>query len=102
MQEQQEPRGGAADARDPWLRTYFTNRLAMLDRDRSTYWPVWKDLTQQFAPYRGKFLTGASDSKRGSRKDQRLINNTGLLAVRTMASGMQAGISSPSRFSSRC
>jgi hypothetical protein len=43
-------------------------------------------------------VTGAGDqSRRGSRRDQRLIDNTPLIAQRTMASGMMAGISSPAR-----
>jgi hypothetical protein len=25
------------DLPDPWLRTYFTNRLAQLDKERSSY-----------------------------------------------------------------
>lgn len=87
----------AKDATDPWLRTYFTDRLAALDRDRASYWATWKDLAQYFAPRRGKFLVSANDSTRGRRKDQRIVDNTSLLAARVMASGMMAGISSPAR-----
>ncbi|SKA37741.1 Bacteriophage head to tail connecting protein [Enhydrobacter aerosaccus] len=85
------------DDRDPWLRTYFINRLAALDRERTSYWSTWKDLAQHFAPRRGRFLVSANDFARGRRKDQRLIDNTPLLAARVMASGMMAGISSPAR-----
>ena len=95
MAAQAAKQDDTADKKDPWLRTYFLQRLSMLDRDRVSYWTVWKDLSQQFAPNRGRFLTASNDTRRGARKDQRLINNTGLRAARTMASGMQAGISSP-------
>jgi hypothetical protein len=89
--------GGAADLRDPWLRSYFTNRLAALDRERASYVPTWRDLSQQFAPRRGRFLDGAAGSAGGGRRDERLIDNTPLIAARVLASGMMAGISSPAR-----
>ena len=79
------------------LRSYFVNRLAALDRDRASYWSTWRDLAAHFAPRRGKFLVTANDSQRGRRRDQRIIDNTPLLAARVMASGMMAGISSPAR-----
>jgi len=86
-----------SDLKDPWLRSYFTNRLAALDRERASYVPTWRDLSAHFAPRRGRFLNGAPDSSRGRRKDQNLIDNTPLIAARVMASGMMAGISSPAR-----
>ena len=86
-----------SDLRDPWLRSYFTNRLAALDRERASYMPTWRDLSGQFAPRRGRFLDSAPDASRGRRRDQKLIDNTPLIAARVMASGMMAGISSPAR-----
>jgi hypothetical protein len=90
------------DQNDSWLRTYFTNRLGALDRDRTSYWATWRDLAQNFAPRRGRFLTSQGTSSgdqytRGQRRDRRIIDNTPLLAARVMASGMMAGISSPAR-----
>jgi hypothetical protein len=91
------PSADTKDLTDPGLRSYFVNRLGALDRDRISYWITWKDLSQYFAPRRGKFLISANDATRGRRKDQRMIDNTPLLAARVMASGMMAGISSPAR-----
>jgi hypothetical protein len=86
------------DEHDPWLRTYFTNRLGALDRERLSYWTAWRDLAANFAPRRGRFLYRTNDQyMRGQRKDRRIIDNTPLLAARVMASGMMAGISSPAR-----
>ena len=91
------PGDRSSDLRDPWLRSYFTNRLAALDRERASYMPTWRELSTGFAPRRGRFLDGAPDSSRGRRRDQRVIDNTPLIAARVMASGMMAGISSPAR-----
>jgi hypothetical protein len=68
------------DEQDPWLRTYFTNRLGALDRDRVSYWKTWRQLAEQFAPRRGRFLYETNDQyMRGARKDRRIIDNTPLL-----------------------
>jgi hypothetical protein len=86
-----------ADQKDPWLRTYFTTRLAALDRDRTSYMPTWRDLQQNFSPRRGRFLFGQESVSRGRRRDQRVIDNTPLTAARDMSSGMHSGITSPAR-----
>ena len=75
-----------SDLRDPWLRSYFINRLAALDRERTSYMPTWRDLSGQFAPRRGRFLDSAPDASRGRRHDEKLIDNTPLIAARVMAS----------------
>jgi hypothetical protein len=86
------------DEHDIGLRTWYLNRLGALERNRASYWTTWKDIASHFAPRRGRFLLGASDQpRRGRRRDQRLIDNTPLIAARTLASGMMAGISSPAR-----
>lgn len=90
-------RGNVRDLRDPWLRSYFTNRLGALDRERAGFLSTWQDLAHYFAPRRGRFLASPGDSRRGARKDHRIIDNTPLIAARVMASGMMAGISSPAR-----
>jgi len=59
--------------------------------------PTWRDLSGQFAPRRGRFLESAPDAAAGRRRDEKLIDNTSLIAARVMASGMMAGISSPAR-----
>ncbi|MCX7366706.1 MAG: portal protein [Alphaproteobacteria bacterium] len=87
----------SSDLRDPTLRNHFVARLGALDRERSSYLATWRDLAAHFAPRRGRFLANANDSQRGRRRDQRIVDNTPLLAARVMASGMMAGISSPAR-----
>lgn len=81
-------------ASDSRLRDHLLRRLASLDRERSLQFATWRDLASQFAPLRGRF---GDDGGRNRRKDQRIVDNTPLLAARTLASGMMAGISSPAR-----
>jgi hypothetical protein len=86
-----------ADLNDPWLRSYFMTRHGALDRDRIGYWDTWKDIARNFCPKRGRFNSTANDTTRGRRKDQRIIDNTPMVASRVLQSGMMAGISSPAR-----
>lgn len=73
----------------------ITQRLESLRSERSGYMDQWKQLADHLLGYRGAFLQ--NKPKRGSRRNNKIINNTPMLAARTMASGLMAGITSPSR-----
>ncbi|UYN96553.1 MAG: head-tail connector protein [Enhydrobacter sp.] len=79
------------------LRRHLLRRLSSLDRERENHVPTWRSLAVHFAPTRGRFNGGANDPRRGAPLDTRLIDNTPLIATRTLASGMMAGLSSPAR-----
>ena len=79
------------------LRHHCVQRLAALDRARAGYCETWRALAPLFAPQRGPLADGSGTAGRGARRDGMLIDNTPLLAARTLASGMMAGISSPAR-----
>ena len=72
-----------------------------LDTVRSRLWQEYsnhrarhRELTDFFAPYRGRFTI--TDANRGVRKNQRIVNTHALDAVSTIKSGMMAGITNPS------
>lgn len=68
---------------------------AQLDLERSTFKAHWRDLGDFFLPRRPRFET--FDTNRGDRRNQKIIDSTTKLAVRTLRSGMMAGITSPAR-----
>lgn len=55
----------------------------------------WKELGDYFQPRRTRFWTG--DVNRGDKRNQNIIDSTGLFAVRTLQSGLHAGLTSPAR-----
>jgi len=55
----------------------------------------WRDIADFLMPRRSRFQT--SDRNRGDRRFQNIIDSTGSYAVRTLESGMHAGLTSPAR-----
>ncbi|MBS2028725.1 MAG: head-tail connector protein [Deltaproteobacteria bacterium] len=69
---------------------------ALLTIRRSSWEPVYRDLSYYMAPRRSRFFQTEATTA-GQKKEARIINNTATIAVRTQAAGMMAGITSPAR-----
>ncbi|MDR3176022.1 MAG: head-tail connector protein [Desulfovibrio sp.] len=83
------------DGREYRLRCY--RRLLELEGERKKGWEKhWKDLSRHFLPRRARFLEAGERTNDGDEKN-RLQDDTGILAVRVLASGMQGGLTSPAR-----
>ncbi len=72
-------------------------RWNTLKSDREQGWTShWRELAENTAPRAFRYL--ASDRvTAGNKKNQKIINSTPIWAARTLAAGMMAGITSPSR-----
>lgn len=66
-----------------------------LDQERSTFIKGWRDIGDNMAPTRPRFML--TDGNRGDRRNQGIIDNTAIIAARTLRSGMMSGITSPAR-----
>jgi len=73
----------------------FNQRLEALKSERSSFYPLWQELSDYHLSHRGRFLT--SNRNKGNKRNTKQINNTSRLSSRTLASGMMAGITSPAR-----
>jgi hypothetical protein len=80
----------------------FTSKRSKLDRlrgslmqDRGTFDAHWRELSDYFMPRRTRFWAG--DRNKGDKRNQNIINSTGRYAVRTLQSGLHAGLTSPAR-----
>ncbi len=78
------------------LRRHCERRLGALDRERATWFAHWRELSTYILPRRGAFL-GAHRGDRGGKRNARLLDSTAMLAARTLASGLMAGLTSPAR-----
>lgn len=66
-----------------------------LENERQSFMSHWRDLADHVAPRRQRFTL--SDTNRGDKKNKNIIDSTATLALRTLRSGMMAGITSPAR-----
>ena len=78
----------------PTIKSY-KKRLEALRSERSTFIPLYRELSDYHLAHRGRFLT--SDRNKGFKRNTKQINNTSRLSSRTLASGMMSGITSPAR-----
>lgn len=76
-------------------RQRFEILRAELDNERSTFLSVWRDLGDYVSPMRPRFAV--SDVNKGDRRNQKIIDSTATLGMRTLASGMMSGVTSPAR-----
>ncbi len=78
------------------LRSRVMHTHSQLLSERSNWDAHWREIADYFAPRRSRFQT--SDRQRaGSKRNDKIINNTGTEAAKTLASGMMAGLTSPAR-----
>lgn len=76
-------------------RNRYLRRLGDLQNERSNYFGHWQELSEYILPRRGRFLTSKRND--GSKKNNKIIDSTATIAVRTLAAGMMSGITSPAR-----
>ena len=80
---------------DETSRQRINKLVAQLKNDRTSFESHWRELGEQFAPRRTRFFV--EDRNRGDKRNQKIVNEVGQLAARTLRSGMFAGITSPAR-----
>jgi hypothetical protein len=78
-------------------RTELEAELAGLKTDRYSWWQHWAQLATYVLPRRYRWLVTPNQSSRGSPINGAIIDSTGTIAARVLASGMMSGITSPTR-----
>lgn len=82
-----------AEGRSP--KQKYESRRGQLNTERSGFIDYWRELSDYHLAARGRFLV--TDYNKGHKRNTKQLNNTSRRAVRTLASGMMAGITSPAR-----
>lgn len=76
-------------------RRYVQRRLGALQRERTSWEDEWRELARYISPKSARFFT--TDTNRGEKLGEDILNTTPTLALRVLAAGMRSGMSSPSR-----
>src|SRR5215831_16316505 len=79
------------------LHRHVNERLLGLRVNRYSWWVHSRELADFLLPRRYKWLITPNQMTRGSPINQHILDSTGTLAARNLASGMMSGISSPTR-----
>lgn len=72
----------------------FQKRLAALKSERQPYENDWREISEFIRPTRGLW---SKEDQRKRRSSSSILNNTAMLASRTLGAGMMSGITSPAR-----
>lgn len=72
-------------------------RYRRLEDDRSSWRSHWQELSDYLSPRRGRFLIEDSQTTRGRKRNNKIIDSSATQALRTMSAGMMSGMTSPSR-----
>lgn len=70
-------------------------RWSALKSERSSWDTHWQEISDYLLPRSGRFYT--SDRNRGGRRHNNIYDSTGTRALRVLAAGMMAGMTSPAR-----
>ena len=82
---------------DAEKKKHYLRRLAALEQERQSWEGHWRELAAMFLPRRARFLNAGDKANQGKKSEINLVDSTGILAARTLASGMQSGLTSPAR-----
>jgi hypothetical protein len=76
-------------------RSYVEGRLISLRVNRYSWWVHWRELADYYLPRRYKWLITPNQMARGAPINQHILDSTGCIVSRNLASGLVSGKSSP-------
>jgi hypothetical protein len=76
---------------------YSQGRLLGLRANRYSWWTHWRELADYFLPRRYRWIITPNMMSRGSPINQHILDSTGVICARNLASGLVSGKSSPTR-----
>ena len=71
--------------------------MAELKTARYPFWTLWREVADYFLPKRYVWLQSHNENRARQAKNPYILDSTGTIAARVLASGMMNGITSPSR-----
>lgn len=76
---------------------YCNNRMETMRGYRIPWWVHWAQLAEMYLPRRYRWFVTPNQYNRGSPLNQSIVDETGLLAARTLATGLLSGLTSPTK-----
>lgn len=79
------------------LSAWCGQRMETMRGYRLPWWTHWAQLAEMYLPRRYRWFVTANQYSRGSPLNQAIVDETGLLAARTLATGLLSGLTSPTK-----
>jgi hypothetical protein len=79
------------------MSAYCTQRMETMRGYRIPWWVHWAQLAELYLPRRYRWFVTPNQYARGSPINQKIVDETGLLAARTLATGLLSGLTSPTK-----
>ena len=79
------------------IRQHVQTRMESMRGYRLAWWTHWMALAEMFLPRRYRYFITANNYSRGSPMNQAIVDETGLLAARVLATGLLSGLTSPTK-----
>lgn len=79
------------------LRSSCSVRIESLRGYRLSWWAYWAQLAEMYLPYRYRWFVTPNQYNRGSPMNQSIVDETGVLSARTLATGLLANLTSPTK-----
>lgn len=76
-------------------RSQYIRRWGAMTQERSSWYSHWAEISKFLLPRSGRFFI--TDRNKGDKRHNDIIDSTGTRALRTLAAGMMAGMTSPAR-----
>lgn len=74
-----------------------TSRMETMRGYRVPWWAYWSQIAESILPWRYRFFITPNQYSRGGPLNQAIIDETGFLAARTLATGLLSGLISPDK-----
>jgi hypothetical protein len=74
-----------------------TQTFTGLDKERESWFIHWREISDYYSPRKYPWLMSQKESKTANRRNRKLLDSVSTRAIRTLASGMMDGITSPAR-----
>lgn len=79
------------------LQRWCGSRMETLRGYRITWWSHWAALAEMYLPRRYRWFVTPNNYSRGSPLNQAIVDETGMIAARTLATGLLSGLTSPTK-----
>jgi len=80
---------------EPLAKERYVKRWGALKTERSSWDSHWAEISKHVLPRSGRFTT--DDTNKGDKRHNNILDSTGTKALRVLAAGMMAGMTSPAR-----